>query len=71
VVLGDGSVASVNPVVALSTRFVNSSAHQFLSCLDALATRRAQLTQAITRYNRSASYVAEVLAYSDSYAATP
>ncbi len=34
-------------------------------------TDRGQLTQAITRYNRSASYVAEVLAYADSYAAKP
>ncbi len=34
-------------------------------------TDRAQLTAAITRYNNSASYVADVLAYSDSYAAGP
>ena len=42
-------------------------------CGDAPAdlTDRAQMTQAITRYNRSASYVAEVLAYADSYAANP
>lgn len=32
---------------------------------------RAQLTRAITRYNRSPSYVVEVLAYADSYAAGP
>lgn len=34
-------------------------------------TDRDQLTQALTRYNRSPSYVAEVLAYADSYAAGP
>lgn len=34
-------------------------------------TDRVQLTQAITRYNRSPSYVADVLAYADSYAASP
>lgn len=34
-------------------------------------TDRGQLTQAITRYNRSASYVADVLAYADFYAAIP
>lgn len=32
---------------------------------------RAQLSQAIARYNDSASYVASVLAYADTYAATP
>ncbi len=32
-------------------------------------TDRAQLTDAITRYNRSPSYVADVLAFADSYAA--
>ena len=32
-------------------------------------TDRTELTVAITRYNRSSSYVAEVLAYADSYSA--
>lgn len=32
---------------------------------------RAQLSAAISRYNRSATYVADVLAYADTYAATP
>ncbi|MDQ4036779.1 MAG: hypothetical protein M3313_00125 [Actinomycetota bacterium] len=42
-------------------------------CGDAPAdlTDRAQLTLAITRYNNSASYVADVLAYADIYAAAP
>jgi len=46
VVIADGSVASVDPTDSLATRFVNSSSHQFLASLDALATRRAQLAQA-------------------------
>ena len=46
VVMADGSVALSDAAAPLSNRFVNSSSHQFLACLDALAFRREQVAQA-------------------------
>lgn len=43
VVKADGTVSSIVPASALSTRFVNSSSHQFFASLDALAECRAEL----------------------------
>lgn len=43
VVEADGTVISVDPRSPRATRFVNSSTHQFVAALDALATCQAEL----------------------------
>ncbi|CAA9215986.1 MAG: hypothetical protein AVDCRST_MAG76-421 [uncultured Acidimicrobiales bacterium] len=58
VVLADGSVASVDPLNALSTRFVNSSPHQLFGCLEALAERTAQLER--SRHDEAVIAVSEL-----------